>query len=1227
MAALLSKLNESLFRFGNGDRANAARVMKILEAGGPAMALAHPALMHDISSPLKDCVTATIKLLGSESFRKDEIVSLCAGEALASFACAYDTTTKSPVKKSAEWPTEMNEIFARSLIPPEQVLYSLLRMSKTTNSNHQRRACASALLAIVARGAGMKKSIPLRLSLQSKLEEIQDCFLFLLIDGKSSQLSRESCCLGLIALHNLVESPEKERELQDHLLRGFGQTTNFGGSAMQETASQAAERRRTERESNEPLQQTAAGSDVEVGGVAGLSEASLGAYVEMASAAVACGQPHLVYSMLLLSVSHAAWSEEKRRDMYGPAALHKSEFNSDEVKVALRPHLARLLPRTLRACHDPNQQTREQMETLWVGLTGGGEEGRVAISRFLRPTIDALVEETSSKLWRTRAGACGALAQVIVGRTWLDLGGGEAVLDENYDLVISKTACETTFAGVRLLRLWRCCLRALDDVRIPVRESGEALGRGLRALTIRLCNPDQNLEDGNDGNTADLERNATAAAATALRFLLKSGLKQQCAEAAGICISTLIGIIDICAKPAIFEALLSDVIYALLVALSNLEPAALSYLSVRQEAGSVEYEDLAKLRLSAAQSSPLASAVRKCIDMIPFLTSHRHQQAVVGAIEAAIRKSTGIATRSACADCVITLCHTTPWMFRSNPSANALLRCFFEGIFKERGGRAAQNKINAAFGSLAALCSGAEVRKITIICSERYTASHGNNDDPDSRHAAALSLRSIAVKAPSQISQQPELWRNKVLPISFLGMTEPDNPDVTLWKEIWEEGGAAIDFALDDPDANTIEEKLLLNLVNACVEALADVSWHRRKTGALALSDLADRCILSPPASQMDKPPSPQIQRRAKRRARACTLALSSLVELVSRSRVWSGKGEVVTAMTKAAIPWIRYIDPNESLKLFGEDFTGPLVGAQSSAAFDLFQGDRWFERSSDGEVGSTMSEGDSSMLPYDDGTLLEREDAVSVVGLIRLLLLQSFPSKVAIRSVTSEEILPFRSSVLQSLDDVLRSLQDMKPICSDLHRDSMVISAPTLYNVFGDLSTEEQPLIVARSISCFASALPSNMAFVSATDEPYMDSVNLTTLFLHHVDYSKQAAWTVREAAAKCVVKLVQCADVETIRRGHFLSSIIQIATVALKDRKFWKVRYASLLLLQSIVERKSGGSCKFGDIEEGGLIVEAILPFKESIHDLCRKSLNDAEFEVTSLATKILGGLSLWP
>ena len=73
------------------------------------------------------------------------------------------------------------------------------------------------------------------------------------------------------------------------------------------------------------------------------------------------------------------------------------------------------------------------MQNLWNGLTGGGAEARSAISQHLLVTVDVLIKDTTSKLWRTRLGACGALSQVIVGRSWAELGGGPAVLfdDEN----------------------------------------------------------------------------------------------------------------------------------------------------------------------------------------------------------------------------------------------------------------------------------------------------------------------------------------------------------------------------------------------------------------------------------------------------------------------------------------------------------------------------------------------------------------------------------------------------------------------------------------------------------------------------------------------------------------------------------------------------------------------------------------------------------------------------
>lgn len=177
-------------------------------------------------------------------------------------------------------------------------------------------------------------------------------------------------------------------------------------------------------------------------------------------AAVSLGRIDVLYALLILSVSHEAWFTPSNKHKYsatsllGEESLVGSRTNSAELRAALRPHLGKLLPRVLRACHDPNKQTREQMKSLWVGLTGGGSESRSAVTQHLLPTLDALIDECTSKLWRARAGACGALAEILVGRSWDDLGGGHAPVLDDDDIHVKSSAAKLT-AGIRLLRLFR----------------------------------------------------------------------------------------------------------------------------------------------------------------------------------------------------------------------------------------------------------------------------------------------------------------------------------------------------------------------------------------------------------------------------------------------------------------------------------------------------------------------------------------------------------------------------------------------------------------------------------------------------------------------------------------------------------------------------------------------------------------------------------------------------
>eukprot|EP00537_Pseudo-nitzschia_pungens_P002169 CAMPEP_0172363244 /NCGR_PEP_ID=MMETSP1060-20121228/6658_1 /TAXON_ID=37318 /ORGANISM="Pseudo-nitzschia pungens, Strain cf. cingulata" /LENGTH=2421 /DNA_ID=CAMNT_0013085947 /DNA_START=205 /DNA_END=7470 /DNA_ORIENTATION=- len=1236
MTSLLTSIAIALNKFGHGDCVNAPRVLKLIDPTG--LALGASSGVPEQS----DCVSALFRLLGSDAFRKDEEIGLAIGEALALYAEAYAAVDadSSSSTDTEDWPLTMDEAFAKSLSPPGKVIFTLLRTAKSTSNNHKRRACASALLAVVARATRLRVDTNLRKCLQRTLHEIQDCFLFLLVDAKSNQMSRESCCLGLAACNKLVVASQSD-ELKSRLLRSFGTTTNHGGSAMQETSEQAAQRRRAEGAGNAGDSAETAGSGVDVGGAGGVSEAALGAYREMASAAVASGRPDILYSMLILSVSHPIWfSTEKRRDSYGPSSLQGNNFNNEEVKIALRPFLSKLLPRILRASYDPNKRTREQMETLWVGLTGGGEEGRKAITENLRPTMDALVEETSSKFWRARVGACGALGQICVGRSWADLGGGPAILDENYDLVISKTSSDSTQAGIRLLRLWRAVIRALDDVRITVRESGESLGRSVRSLTIFLCNPRLENPDGSTQHSAERERDAVSASATVLRWLLRNGLKQQCAEAAGICISALIGIIDI-AKPAILEALLSDVIYALLMAMSNLEPAAFSYLAVRGERGSDEYENLARLRIQVSQNSPLATALRKCIDLVPRARSLKYQEAVVPALESAISKSSGMATRTAAAECVITLCTTCPHMFQSSTSSGPLLRCFFDAVYRERGGKAAQDKMNSAFGGLSALCPGPAVRQLASVATDRYKEAHGNNDDPATRHASALVLRSIAVKASQQFSNpgNTDVWCRKVLPMSFLGMRDIDKATASLWREVWEDGGAAVDLGSSNNNTgNTLEENLLLGLTKECVKALEDRSWSRRVTGAVALASLAEKEILAPPPRRLNGTYSGSEQARARKRANASRIGLFSLVQLVARNRIWTGKHEVVRAAIQVLRAWIPVAVAEEAKGLLGDLVLRPVIFGDSTFDKDLFVGDAFFlKKVKENNAISDESDCEDDSIPSAEPCSTTEIPPLAIPGICRLLLMQSFPSKNSLRSVATEEVLPYRSSVLQTLEMLLEALPDTDD--GSKFRQSIVsYLTPKLWDVFrhttsNQSSPTESPLIVARSIHCFSSSLWPGMELTQVENISEMDSSVLSQTFLFHVDFTKQSAWTVREAAAKGASRLARCADFQTLQRRQAVSTLVEIAGIALKDRRFWKVRFGGLEILQSLVLRVGDGSQAGAGhglsttMQEKQMVLETVLPYKENIQALAKRSLNDSEAKVTALSTNILGVLSTWP
>jgi proteasome component ECM29 len=452
-------------------------------------------------------------------------------------------------------------------------------------------------------------------------------------------------------------------------------------------------------------------------------------------------------------------------------------------------------------------------------------------------------------------------------------------------------------------------------------------------------------------------------------------------------------------------------------------------------------------------------------------------------------------------------------------------------------------------------------------------------------------------------------------------MRDADSSVSSLWRECWEDGGAAVDLTdcSNDDDGNTLDEKLLFGLTKECTAALGDVSWKLRVTGANALKDLVERGILAPPPRRLNGDSSFDSPRRAMKRAKASCLALTSLVKLIDRARIWTGKNEVVKAAVTLATAWVHSEQTSATIL----DGLSPILLRSPSSDKDLFLGDSRFGGSADAIKGQTEGsdlEGEDPMQTTD-----EEGSSVCIVGLSRLLLEQSFPEKGVLRSVAEEDVLPYRSNVLHSLELLLRSLPDSDWGIPVKQRIFPYI-APKLFGVFSDESTKEAPLIVTRTLSCFGANFYHKMSF-SNDETNYLDVSSLSLLFLHHVDYSKQPAWTIREAAAKCCARMAQCADVDTYR-SRYVSRLVDVGSIAVKDRKFWKVRLAGLAVLQAIVLRTDKReSTQEETLQEKQLILEAVLPYKETIQGIAKRMLNDTESAVTALSTKILSSLSTWP
>jgi proteasome component ECM29 len=487
--------------------------------------------------------------------------------------------------------------------------------------------------------------------------------------------------------------------------------------------------------------------------------------------------------------------------------------------------------------------------------------------------------------------------------------------------------------------------------------------------------------------------------------------------------------------------------------------------------------------------------------------------------------------------------------------------------------------------------------------------------------------------------------------VAFLGRHDKDTKVSQSWNDVWDEGGAAINSEHDGVFGVLLQEKLLPYIVKACVSSLQSTSWANRKAGCAVIVELNTANILAPISRSMndDFLPSGQEIDRMRQRANASSVLLSQCVKVIARRRIWEGKGDVVNAATLIAGKWSSAV-PIEAYR----SIIWPVIQTKEKQD-DLFDGDDWFKRpdmkiddvnddvggddvvimtdaiNSEENVVLDMKEdydaGNEEQVNYseneDTNTEAKSTKQLIMSGFCRVLLDQSLVTS----NNSTDDVLPYKVAAISGLTSLLTSVAPTEGSASyhdtvDFQHFMYDLVGPRLFSFISDNQDSTAPVLIARALECLAAAMYIGIGIDSA--QSYADPGVLLRFFAEST--TKQPAWTVRQASALAASSLVACMPSAILRRTESIKLVLDCSNETLKDKKFWKVRLAGLELLHSLVSRVGNQKMSVVDAEKQ-LIMEAILPYKELIIGVARKSLADNESQVTAAASKITQSMAWWP
>lgn len=579
-------------------------------------------------------------------------------------------------------------------------------------------------------------------TIQQLLPDIQEAFSHLI--GEQSELTQELASQGLSIVYELGDDAMKKNLV----------------NALVGTLTGSGKRKRAVKlvEDSEVFQAGGVGESPSGG--------KLSTYKELCNLANEMGQPDLIYKFMDLA-NYQASLNSKRGAAFGFSKIAKLAGD------ALHPYLRALIPRLVRYQYDPDKNVQDAMTHIWKSLVA---DSKRAIDEHLDLILDDLLIQCGSRLWRSREASCLAVADILQGR--------------RFDQV-----------GKHLKRIWTAAFRAMDDIKETVRNAGDRLCRAVTSLTGRLC--DVSLTP---------EPEARQTMGTVLPLLLTEGITSKVESVRKASISMVTKL----AKGAgvTVRPYLNDLVCCMLESLSSLEDQGMNYVELHAGRVGIQTEKLENLRISIARGSPMWETLEICIDVV----DSNSLELLVPRLAQLVRSGVGLNTRVGVANFISLLVQKVGVYIK--PFTPLLLKLLLSVVRDEKGIASKRAFANAC----ALVLKYAAPSQAQILIEDSANLHSGDRNDQIS---CALLLKSFASMAVDVLSGYHAI----IVPVIFVSRFEDDKIISSLYEELWDENMSSERITLQ------LYMEEIVTLIN---EGIMSSSWASKKKASQAVRKLSE---------------------------------------------------------------------------------------------------------------------------------------------------------------------------------------------------------------------------------------------------------------------------------------------------------------------------------------------------------------------------------------------------